>query len=165
MQKIRETTRRKILNVTWLLASIVAIGSTLLIAGCGYPTATGIDTDAYSADGNTVSVMLEKIPELSQAGGSAAIVNDEEQIYIIIVRTGEDEYVIASNQCTHHGKALGYDDKAKQFVCASGKSRFRLDGSVVEGPAKRSLKIYDWHLEQGRLVIDLANESSAGAGE
>jgi nitrite reductase/ring-hydroxylating ferredoxin subunit len=159
MGRIIGITGREFLKVMVLLAIIVSIGSALLLAGCGFPTATKIGKDAYSVNGNTVSVMLEDMTELSEVGGTAAILNDDEQIYVVIVRAGEDEYVVASNQCTHRGKALGYDDEEKQFVCASGKSRFRLDGSIVEGPAEHPLKIYDWHLEQGRLVVYLDDES------
>ena len=162
MTKMAEITRREFLKVTGLLAGSVAIGSMPFLSGCGYPTAPEIDTDAYSLDGNTVSVMLEKVPDLSRVGGSAAIVDDRAKFNLIIAMTGEDRFVVALNECPHREKPLGYDHKAGRFICASGRSEFRLDGSVVTGPAENPLPLYQGRLEQDRLLIDLENESFEG---
>jgi cytochrome b6-f complex iron-sulfur subunit len=156
-----EITRREFLKVMGLLAGGVALGSTPFLAGCGYPTAPEIDADAYLLEGNTVTVMLEKVPQLSQVGGAAAIANDREKVHLIIARTGEDKFTVALNQCPHREKPLGYDHQAGHFICSSGKSEFKTDGSIVKGPAEQPLPIYKWHLEQGGLIIDLQDESSA----
>lgn len=151
-----EMTRREFVKAAGLLVCAAVIGFTALTAGCGYRTAPVIRADAYSVEGNTVSVILGKVPELSTVGGSASIVDDSEQIYLIIAKTAEDSFVVASNSCTHRGKALGYDHETGLFICASGKSEFGLDGIVVRGPAEKSLRIYNWDLEEGGLIIDLA---------
>ena len=156
-----DISRRDFLKAAGLLAGGAAIGSAGLLVGCGFPTAPEINSQAFTVDGNTVSVILDRVPELSRVGGSTAVVNNDEHIDLIIARTGKSEFVVASNQCTHRGKALGYNDEARQFICASGKSEFRLDGSIIKGPAERPLRIYKWHLEQGNLHIELINESSA----
>ncbi len=155
MKDLGEITRREFLKVATLLAGSLAIGSTPFLAGCGLSTAPEIDTDAYSLDEKTVTVMLEKVPQLSQAGGSAAIVNDRDHIHLIIVRTADDRFVVALNQCPHREKPLGFDRNGEHFVCASGKSKFRLDGSIVTGPAENPLPIYQSRLERNRLTIDL----------
>jgi len=116
-----------------------------------------INSSAYFIDGNTVNVMLEKVPELSRVGGSAAIVNDVEQIYLIVARTDENEFVVATSQCTHRYKPLVYDHDTKLFRCASRKSEFRLDGSVMKGTAEKPLRIYNSHLQQGNLIVDVSN--------
>ena len=164
MGKTSEITRREFLKVTGLLAGGAAIGSVPFLAGCGFPTAHEIDADAYSLEGNIVTVRLKQVPQLSQVGGSVAIVNDSNRINLIIARIGEDRFVAALNECSHREKALGYNHNAEHFVCASGKSEFRMDGSIVTGPAENPLPIYRWHLEQDRLIIDLSDESSEGDG-
>ena len=83
-----------------------------------------------------MTVMLEKVPELSMVGGYAAIVNDVEQIYLIVVRTDEHEYVLASSQCTHRNKPLVYEHDVRLIRCASKKAAYRLDGSILKGPAE-----------------------------
>ena len=116
-----------------------------------------INSDAYSIKDGTIILNLEKVLELSQVGGSAAIVNDQEQVYLIIARTAENEYVVASSQCTHHDKPLVYDHETKTFTCVSRKSVFKLDGSIIKGPTDISLRIYQSHLQQENLTIALSN--------
>jgi cytochrome b6-f complex iron-sulfur subunit len=161
MVKTSEITRREFLKIVGLLAGSAAIGSTTFLAGCGYPTAPEIQADAYLLEGNTVTVMLAKVPQLSQVGGAAAIRNDGDKVHVIIARTGEDRFATALNQCPHREKPLGYDHQAGHFICSSGKSKFKTDGSIVKGPAEQPLPIYKWRLQQSRLIIDLQDESSA----
>lgn len=151
-----EISRREFLKAAGVVVGGIAIGSTALLGGCGYPTAPDISTSAYQRDGDRLSLMLDKAVNLSEVGGSAAIRNDSDGSSLVIARTRKDEYVVASNECTHREKPLGYDHEAELFICASGKSKFRPDGAVVEGPAEKPLRMYKWHLEQGFLIIDLA---------
>lgn len=152
---MREISRREFLKITGVLAGGIAAGSPIFVAGCGYPIATEINNNAYIAEGKTVSIMLEHVPQLSQVGGSAAIVNDADKIHLIIARTDKDRFVTALNACPHREKLLGYDHEARLFICASGKSKFRLDGYIVAGPAENPLRIYQSYLDQHRLTINL----------
>ena len=156
MGNLGELTRREFLKVTGLLAGGAAIGSMPFLAGCGFPTAPEIDADAYSRDDNAVRVKLGKIPQLSQIGNSVAIIDDDEKIYLIIARTGEDTFTVALNECPHREKLLGYDHEIGHFICASGKSEFRLDGSIVTGPAEKPLPVYQARLEQDELIINIS---------
>jgi nitrite reductase/ring-hydroxylating ferredoxin subunit len=161
MGKTGAITRREFLKVMGLIAGGVAVSSTPFLTGCGFPAATEIDAGAYSLDGNTVRVILEKVPELSRAGGSAAVANDSDHIHLIIARTGDETFAVALNQCPHKERPLGYDHRTGLFICSSGKSEFRVDGSIVKGPAEQRLPVYPWRLEQGELHIDLPDDPSA----
>ena len=99
----------------------------------------------------------DKTPHLSQVGGSAAISIDKDAIHLIIARTREKEYVVALNECPHKEKQLGYDSSSETFLCVTGKSEFRLDGSYVKGPVEASLRIYKSTLEGKTLIIELKN--------
>lgn len=80
-----------------------------------------------------MEVILDKVPELAKIGGAVTIVDEDLPNYLIIAQVEENEYVVASSQCTHRGMALAYDHQAKRFRCSSGGgSEFRLDGSVVK---------------------------------
>ena len=148
-------TRRQFLEAAGLLVCGVTIGSSVLLTGCGSKPAPAIGADAFEVDGNLVTVMLAKAPELATVGGSASITSDSPQVYLVIARTAEDGFVVVSNRCTHRGKAIVYDGETGHFMCVSGKSEFRLDGTVVRGPADRPLRTYRWRVEDGRLIIDL----------
>jgi len=152
-----EISRREFLKAAGVVVGGIAIGTTALLGGCGYPTAPAIGSGACRREGDILSLSLDEVPELAEVGGSAAVRSDSDGSSLIIARTGKDEYVVASNECTHREKPLGYDREAEVFVCASGKSRFRLDGAVVKGPAEKPLQMYRWQLSDGCLVIDLAS--------
>ena len=150
-----EISRREFLKAAGLFVVGAAVVSTVPLSGCGFPNAPEIDANAYSIEGDTVTIALERVPALSKVGGSAAIVNDSERIYLIVARTGEEEYAVASNRCTHRGKPVGYAHEGELFICTSGKSEFTLDGAIVKGPAEKPLRIYSSHLQQGSLTIEL----------
>jgi len=151
--------RREFLKATSFLVGGLAIGSTTFLAGCGFPAAPQIDGDAYSVEEDKMIVKLDRVPELSKVGGAASIMHDSERISVIIARLDNSDYVVASNQCTHRERPMGYDSETRQLVCSSGKSKFMLDGSIVRGPAERPLHIYGWSLNQNNLIIDLLNKS------
>lgn len=153
-----EISRREFLKAAGVVVGGITIGSTALLSGCGYPTAPDISPSAYQRDGDTLSLRLDKVVNLSEVGGSAAIMSDSDGSSLVIAKTGKDEYVVASNECTHREKPLGYDHEAELFICASGKSRFRPDGAVVEGPAENPLRMYRWQLHDGYMVIDLSSQ-------
>ncbi|MCS6799980.1 MAG: Rieske (2Fe-2S) protein [Myxococcota bacterium] len=44
-----------------------------------------------------------------------------------------------SAACPHLGCRVGYDERARQFVCPCHSSRFALDGRVLSGPSARPL--------------------------
>ena len=155
MKNTIEISRRQFLKVAGVFAGATALGSVVMLNGCGRPTAPVIDKSAYSKDGNTLIVSPDRIPELSNIGGSASIMNESEQVSVIVARIERDGYVAAANECTHRERPLGYDHGQARFFCASGKSWFGLDGGIIEGPAEGPLRLYECHLEQGKLVIDL----------
>lgn len=150
-------TARGSLRAAGLLVCSAVIGAAALFAGCDYPTAPPIDVGAYSVEGNLATVILERVPQLSGVGGSASIADDNDGVYLVIARTGKDSFAIVSNACTHQGKPLGYDPETGLFVCASGKSEFRPDGTVVRGPAEQPLKVYHWRLERSSLIIEMSS--------
>jgi Rieske Fe-S protein len=105
------------------------------------------DSVAFEEDG-TIRIALDRAPELGAVGASAKI----SARHIIIARIGEEEYVAASNQCTHNGKAIEYDHGAGLFLCVSS-SEFGLDGSRVSGPAERNLPTFETFLEDATTLV------------
>jgi menaquinol-cytochrome c reductase iron-sulfur subunit len=56
-------------------------------------------------------------------------------------------------QCTHLGCAYHWDEGRQQFLCPCHSSLFRIDGSVVSGPAPRPLDRYETKVENGKLML------------
>ena len=113
--------------------------------------------EQYSIEQDMVVVYLDRVPELSEVGGSVIIECEDIPYSIIIARIGKSEYAVASNSCTHKGKQLSYDHKKSLFRCTGGRGRFNIDGSVAGGPPEKPLKIYPYIVDKERLVINCAD--------
>ena len=158
----KETNRREFVKTAGLAGAGILFASTTstLLTGCASITyvsqATRIPKDAYTIVNNYVDVELAKVPDLSSVGGSATIEDSDLDNYLLIVRASQDDYVIVSSECTHRGKALGYDHENSRFQCSSlGSSKFKLDGTIIEGPTEKPLKVYNSFISQGLLIIEV----------
>ncbi|HVV52787.1 MAG TPA: Rieske 2Fe-2S domain-containing protein [Polyangia bacterium] len=58
--------------------------------------------------------------------------------------------------CTHKGCVVGWNAAAGEWRCPCHGSRFGADGQVIAGPAQKPLGAPPTHLEDDRLVVDLA---------
>jgi cytochrome b6-f complex iron-sulfur subunit len=81
---------------------------------------------------------------------------------IYVVRTAEGFYALSS-VCTHLGCMTRYDRELGQVACPCHGSRFRLDGSVQNGPAPRPLPRLQLILERGLVVVDRARQVAPDA--
>ena len=77
----------------------------------------------------------------------------QEKTIAWVVRTGENNVVAYSPQCTHLGCAYHWEDSRDQFVCPCHGSRFSIDGKVLAGPASRPLDRYPVQVENSKLLI------------
>ena len=160
-----EETRREFLG----RSAVVVIGTTSCLCGlggCATLTKIGntppIPEDAYhfDAEASRVEVDLGKVPQLAEAGGSVKIRDSALPEPLIIARTEERTYVVASIKCTHWGVEVEYQPEKGEFECASlGSSQFATDGSRLGGPAKQPLRVFQTSFDPDagdRLIIDLS---------
>lgn len=70
-----------------------------------------------------------------------------------IVKPREGEILAFAPQCTHLGCPYLWDEKKKNFNCPCHGSRFAQDGSVLQGPARRSLDRYPTRVDGQRIFI------------
>ena len=131
-------------------AAAVVVTSTCLcgLNGCSTFTKIGhtqeIKPEALSRKGNMLLIDLSREPLLGQVGGAVKIKNADVPHGIIIARTEQNTYQVASLLCTHRGVEVDYDHKNKRFECASlGSSTFSLDGQNIKGLAKKPLQKYE----------------------
>jgi len=162
---MEEETRREFLG----RSAIVVIGTTSCLCGlggCATFTKIGntppIPEGAYSFEVETgrVNVDLVKVPQLAASGGSVKIRDSALPEPLIIARTGERTYVVATIECPHRGVEVEYQPEKGEFECASlGSSQFATDGSRLGGPAKQPLRVFRTSFDPDavdRLTIDLS---------
>ena len=115
-----------------------------------------IEPDSLSTGEKSLIIDLTKAPSLSAAGTAAFIVNQEKQLQIIVVRSGEKEYSATSRLCTHGNQVLSYNEQRGVLQCNGfNHSIFALDGQVIKGPAPTALKSYKVTLADEKLEIAL----------
>ena len=162
---MQEQNRREFLGSSAVLV-IGTTGCLCGLGGCATITKIGntppIAEDAYSfdAEANRIDVELGKVPQLAEPGGSVKIRASELPDPVIIARTTEETYVVASIKCPHRGVEVEYQAEEGRFECASlGSSQFALDGSLEGGQAKQPLRVFPTSLAgeaKSHLVIDLS---------
>jgi Rieske Fe-S protein len=134
------------------LAALAAIAQ-----GCSSPTspsgsAPGIPTTSGSITGGTLQVTIDSSSPLSGVGTAALIENSAGRF--LVARTGTDTFVTVTAVCTHEGCTItGYTNQV--YVCPCHGSRFNTSGSVISGPASRSLRTYATSFANSTVTISL----------
>lgn len=140
----KKESRRKFLSTS---AKVVGACSILPIINKCAKTVT--------KEGKTLTV---EIPEVN-----TAVVLKEDNL--VISRLANHIYAL-TNVCNHLGCLVSFDKENKQITCPCHGSKFSLDGTYIEGPAKRGLDRYKIILtENGKLTIDMSTYFKDGTDE
>jgi cytochrome b6-f complex iron-sulfur subunit len=84
---------------------------------------------------------------LSQNGGYVA------KSGLIVARTLSGEFLAVSAACTHEGTSVQYRASQNNFICPSHGATFSSNGKVTNGPAKKSLAVYNTQLTGTTLRV------------
>ena len=101
----------------------------------------------------SVSVSFGDFPALGAAGGSAVMTQGGREI--LLIRDTADTVVALDAKCTHRGCTVAYQKATNDIACPCHFSRFKLDGGVLAGPAKKPLKTFPAALSDDGVVVTL----------
>ena len=73
---------------------------------------------------------------------------------VILARTGKSVYAFAL-ACPHQNTALKWDGGNNRFQCPKHKSKYRPDGTFIEGRATRSMDRYEVRLVGNSVAVDV----------
>ncbi|MEP6730583.1 MAG: Rieske (2Fe-2S) protein [bacterium] len=73
---------------------------------------------------------------------------------VILSRVGKQVFAFAL-ACPHQNTALRWEADDNRFQCPKHKSRYRPDGTYIEGRATRSMDRYVVKLTGGQIVVDI----------
>jgi menaquinol-cytochrome c reductase iron-sulfur subunit len=79
------------------------------------------------------------------------VISEKDTVWV--VKAADGGVTAFGPQCTHLGCAYHWDDGRHEFVCPCHSSLFRIDGSVISGPAPRPLDRYETKVENGKLML------------
>lgn len=105
------------------------------------------------AQAKKVGLKLSQVPMLGQVGGSALVTIKGRDL--LLVRDTKDAYYAINPECTHKKCQVAYKAGLRGLACKCHKSAFKLDGTVVSGPAPRALQTFPAQLRGEQLVITL----------
>lgn len=72
---------------------------------------------------------------------------------VIVAKTINGDYVAVSASCTHEGTTVQYQSSNNRFHCPNHGANFDTNGSVINGPATRSLHEYNTSLSGNTLRV------------
>ena len=85
------------------------------------------------------------------ASDSVQIDKDNE---VILARVGKKVFAFAL-ACPHQNTALRWEQGDNRFQCPKHKSRYRADGTFIEGRATRSMDRYAVRQQSGAILVDI----------
>ncbi len=134
---------------TFLVDSARAVAALVLAMGAtpaqARALARGLGRLTTPADGD---VAAYPVPERD----GAAIDRDKE---LILVRYDGAVYAFALS-CPHQNTALRWEEGEHRFQCPKHHSKYRPDGTFIEGRATRGMDRYAIRRDGERIVVDLA---------
>lgn len=108
---------------------------------------------ASRAQAKKVGLALGKVSELQNVGGSKLLkIKDQD---VLLIRDGADSVRAVNPVCTHKKCLVRYVQESNDLHCKCHKSAFKLDGTVMGGPAKKNLAIFPSQVANGQIVITL----------
>jgi Rieske Fe-S protein len=90
--------------------------------------------------------------ELAEVGSQVKIKLAGGETTVLVWKT-KGGYNGVSIKCMHRGSEVHYNTKADTLDCPQHGSRYRADGSVLEGPTEKGLKSYLVEAQGDRLRI------------
>jgi nitrite reductase/ring-hydroxylating ferredoxin subunit len=141
-------------------AAAAAIGSVL--QGCGggggspsgpsIPSSTPLTVVNGTVAGAAITVSVDAPSPLATVGGAALVRSGAGDV--LTYRTAQDAFSAVTAMCTHEACTIT-GINGQTYVCPCHGSQFTVTGSVVSGPATRSLRTHSTSLAGTTLSIAL----------
>lgn len=135
------------------LMGVGAGAAVTALPGCAPDISPAPVMDARKDSDGRVWLEVARYPDLARDGGAVTLRVPGEQP-LLVVHPGGTEYAVMSSRCTHSGCPLGFEQG--EVVCPCHGSRFALDGTAKNPPAKAPLSTVVSHFDSktGMLLVD-----------
>jgi cytochrome b6-f complex iron-sulfur subunit len=131
---------------------IAAVGAMVIDAGCGQQgSSLATATSTSCGTGHCVDLGDATNTELTAAGGAMLI--DSSNDTIMVVRMSDTQVIALSAICTHAGCSMDYVASQQLLDCGCHGSQFSTTGTVLRGPANRSLRVYTATLASNIITV------------
>jgi len=129
-----------------LVGGAVLIVAPSILQSCTKDSTTdpGVNINPKNID---IDLSLPAYSSLNNDGASIILGN------IIVINTGNKNFVALSSICTHQGCTVGFNSGSGNVECPCHGSVYNTSGSVLEGPAPKALQSYPTSLNGTILTI------------
>ena len=90
-----------------------------------------------------------KVAEVPEGRGATGVIEGLK----IAVYNAADNLIVMKNVCTHRYCQTHWDNESHSWICPCHGSRFKGDGAVERGPARKPLAMVDFHIEDGEIRL------------
>jgi nitrite reductase/ring-hydroxylating ferredoxin subunit len=114
------------------------------------------DPGAWRRVPDGVEIDLQRVPELSTAGGAVRLEEGDVTKRVLVVHGEDGHYHAFVNRCTHMGRRIDPLPGTDRVRCCSvSRSTFDYTGGVVSGAAKAGLQTLTVRLQERWLTIEI----------
>lgn len=134
----------------------IGAAATSLLGCTGTSEQSNLPTGTGAMCGADFCFKLSENAELEEVGGIMFFVAGSRKL--LIRRVSETELIAISAVCTHAACTVGISGVApdETYSCPCHGSRFALDGSVINGPARDPLRDFATTLAGDDVTVSLA---------
>ncbi|MFC3560604.1 QcrA and Rieske domain-containing protein [Pedobacter jamesrossensis] len=137
--------RKDFLNSMGMSAAAFAL---LNCMGCK-KTDIGSSPDTIGPSGINFTIDLSLAANSALLGNGGSLISNG----LIVARTKTGSYIAVQRSCTHESYTLTYQSPNSRFYCPNHGATFSEGGAVTNGPATRSLTVYNTTLTGTSLRV------------
>jgi nitrite reductase/ring-hydroxylating ferredoxin subunit len=121
-------------------------------------TAKPQDESGWHYESGQLTISLDRLPELTQAGTAIRFEGKSLPVRVLVVFGQDRQYRAFHNRCTHLGhRRLDYVPGTETVQCCSvNKSTYTFDGDKIHGPAPQSIDTYPVEVGERKLRIRIS---------
>jgi Rieske Fe-S protein len=132
----------------------IGLAASTSVLGCTGTSESNLPTGTAAMCGSDLCFKLSENPELEAVGGILFFAGAGKKL--LVQRISDTEILTLSAICTHEGCTVDFNGRDR-FTCPCHGSSFDIvDGSVVNGPAQRSLDEFPTTIVGDDVTISLA---------
>ncbi len=136
---------------TALIGLALAVPFLGTIVGSSYKARKGLFAKASPLQGLPIGRPIDVAYEQMSSDG---FLKSEAVRHVWVIRRSATEVTVFSPICPHLGCRYDWDPAAQLFKCPCHASVFRMDGTVVSGPAPRPLDALPAEVRGGDLYVE-----------
>ncbi len=142
--------RRKFLNVTWLVLGGAALAESIAVVGRFLKPRV-----QRSGTANHETIVIAGPVDRFEPGSVQAFVQGK----FYLARLEDGGFLALSRNCTHLNCTVPWVAKESRFICPCHASSFDIRGDVISPPAPRALDQYAVEIENGVIKVDTSLRS------